>query len=31
MFYICIIAIDITFVDFRFYSIRLEICKIYMN
>jgi hypothetical protein len=26
----CIIAIDLIFVDFRFYSFLLEICKIYM-
>ena len=30
MFCICIIAIDLIFVDFRFYSFRLEICRLYM-
>ena len=31
MFCICIIVADLKFVDFRFYSFRLEICKTYMN
>jgi hypothetical protein len=31
MFYICIIIIDLIFIDFRFYLFPLEICKIYMT